>query len=190
MREMNEMSAKDSNRVCVPFRRLELALNRIIEIAIPFHLKKLEQHKHNIQMVFNLFNFCLNFNINYFLYVLYMKSIAKTKNGINCSKSRSKRHKLCNNWKQTLEKWRIWENKSWHRMNTYSMIGLHRLRAKFVRLFSSSLICIKTYPILCFIWMKIIVKVFQTIELKAVLKAMKWTLICKLGLKLLNKRIV
>ncbi len=56
MAEMNKISSnEDLNKVGIPLRRVELALNRIIEIGIPFHLKNLEQHKHLIQTVFNFY---------------------------------------------------------------------------------------------------------------------------------------
>jgi hypothetical protein len=58
MTEMNQISSnEDLNKVAIPLRRVELALNRIIEIGIPFHLKNLEQHKHLIQTVFHFYLF-------------------------------------------------------------------------------------------------------------------------------------
>lgn len=56
MTEINNISSnEDLNNVGIPLRRVELALNRIIDIGIPFHLKNLEQHKHLIQTVFNFY---------------------------------------------------------------------------------------------------------------------------------------
>lgn len=43
----------DVNVRFMPFRRLELALHRIIDMAIPQHLNDLEQHKININKVSN-----------------------------------------------------------------------------------------------------------------------------------------
>lgn len=63
----------------MPFRRLELALHRIIDMAIPQHLNDLEQHKININKVSN----SLLTNCFIFMYNLLF-SFAKAVNGIFC----------------------------------------------------------------------------------------------------------